>query len=58
MTVRRLRTEDVATRVRTALISGTSIRAARGRAGKKRWREALMRLTEDERRSLAQEGAA
>ena len=49
MTSRRLRTEDVATRVRTALINGTSIRAARGVAGKKRWREALMRLDEAQR---------
>ena len=50
MTTRRLRIEDIATRARTALMSGTSIRAARGVAGKKRWREALMRLGEDERR--------
>ena len=49
MTSRRLRTEDVATRVRTALINGTSIRAARGVAGKKRWREALMMLDEAQR---------
>ena len=49
VTSRRLKTEDVATRVRTALINGTSIRAARGVAGKTRWREALMMLDEDER---------
>ena len=49
MTTRRLRTEDIATRVRTALINGTSIRVARGVAGKKRWREAVMMLDEDER---------
>ena len=49
MTSRRLRTEDVATRVRTALINATSIRAARGVAGKKRWREALMMLDEEKR---------
>ena len=49
VTSRRLRTEDVATRVRTTLINGTSIRAARGVAGKKRWREALMMLDEAQR---------
>ena len=48
--MRRLRTPDITTRVRTALINGTSIGAARGVAGKKRWREALMMLNEDERR--------